>query len=319
MKKLKSILVSLSLVLCFLFLTACGGGGLPKFPNQLNSKPTINTSGEYNTTLTKEEFDNELTKNSGDETENKETILEYDANVTGIQYYMKANLGGIPIEFNTIMKFTNNKESMELSQVAMKINMNMSFGTTQPIPVEIYAFIKDINEKKLYTQTKMSNIIEKGFYTFDSFDDVNSSGMEDMQFDLTNIYEIINNYTTGIIDNLNYKKTEKDANGIVKYNLSYNAIGETNTTTLLEEYENNSTMEAPTYSNVNIYLIVKEVEDKAYFQGFSVEAKGQSVQESASMNFSAEMIVSLFSGNIEFPDFNDYTFVSHINGQNTVI
>lgn len=313
MKKLKSVLMSLSLIFCFLFLTACGGD--PPSSNQLEFKPTINTSGEYSKILSKEEFDSEITKNPESDTDNKEIDVVYANEVTGIHYYMKATYAGTPMEINTIMKFTANENSINFTQLAMKVNMSLDMGT-ETFPVEMYAYIKDFNEKKLYMQSKILNENTKQYYTFDNFDDIGNSQVGGANsgfdlFDLTELYEIIETYTSKVIGSVSYTKTEKDNDGVVKYKLSFKALEEDAT---FEDISNENTdEEMPPLKDMNIYLIVKEIENKSYFQGFSLEAKGEIVDGSVSTEYSFETIVTLFSGNINFPSFKDYKFASHIS------
>ena len=300
MKKLKTVLISLSLVFCFLFLTACGGDPPP---NQLDVKPNINTTGNY-IESTEDEFNSVI---------NCET---YANGVNGVRYYVQGEANGQGIELNMIMKFNYDETSSTPiipTQLAARMKMNYNEPQIGKGTIESSTYVKNFSENRIYTEGKMNGVVlTQEYYNtnldLDSF--IGSSGTEnapDLGVDPSNFSETIKSLIGDAEVDLLYTKTEKDANGIVKYKLSATPSLTPDGDNLESESNLNDDTTTMNYSKIDVCLIIKEVGENVYFQGISIETTGTVNDGLQIITAKSKVIMTLFSGNIEFPDFSNYT------------
>lgn len=315
MKKFKSILVSLCLVFCFAFLFACND---PAPINQLDIKPTINTQGSFSTDLSKDQFNKELTKDVVNESTGEtttESIIKYNDNVSGINYYLTTETTGLKIEANILMKFTYVDNTITPSQCAMKMvmkNTEMSENDANS-SISVYAYVKDFAENKIYVNMKTGGFELKQYYPINDStsggDGIDFIGtIENAEFNPSEIMDFLGEYTN-LVNSIKYSKTEKDANGIVKYKLSFNSdaqdSGSVQTLDVTDSSDDSSETqpEQSLNGNMEICLIIKEIGDEKYFEGISVESN---LTDGSVVN-KTSMIIKLFSDNITFPsDLNSY-------------
>ncbi len=298
MKKLKPFLISLSLVFSFLFLTACGGN--PPI-NQLDLKPSLNTSGNY-IESNEEEFNSIINNES------------YTNDVNGIRYYLKSEQKDLVMDLNMIMKFDFNEIAQNQimpTQFAAKIKMSGYSVGVGIDEIETSMYVNNCSENKVYMDVKYGKESQKVYMTNFNLDSylgsIGGGNSPDLEFDPSNFSEMIKSLINDNNANIFYSKTEKNTSGIINYKLSVRpSLNEGNSG---EEIINSNESNV----SLDLYLVVKEVEDKMYFQGISLEMlssynTGEEVESSK-----VSLIMTLFNDNIQFPDFNNFAYGGEFN------